>query len=91
MDSRKLNQKVKRLWKEYQTLNDNLNSHKINMAQWTTYINTNIGPKFLRIMHDGDNFRGFNRKSILILIIFNRKFGFLKQFRFGLNIDERDL
>ena len=91
LNSRELNRDVKRLWKSYQTLNDRLNEHIINMNQFNDEVESKIKKEYYRLSYADDSFRYFNRKSILILIILNRKFGFMRQFRFGLNIDESEL
>ena len=91
MTNKEINRDIKRMWKKFDEIRDNLNAHAINTKEYGELIEEKIRPEYLRLAHADNSFKTMNRKSILILIIINRKFQFERQFRFGLNIDETQL
>ena len=77
MTNQELNRDVKRLWKKVQKTDV--------LCEWKML---EIKTEFLRLYNADREFEVFNRTSILIILVMNRKYNFRPHHSLGLSINE---
>ena len=87
MLDKKLNTEIRNLLKLYINTPYSYENRKMYNEYWKV-IEDIIKPEFERLHNEAGNFSTLSKKSILTLIMLNRKLGVIKRHKFGLYIGD---